>query len=112
MRVGKLNKRVLLQSPGGTRDAVGERTTTWSDVATVWAQIEPLSVKEQIAAAQARGSVTHKILIRYSATVVAITHAWRVKYGTRIFTVDGPARNINEGNRYLELICIEGLAQE
>lgn len=112
MRAGLLDKRVALQSPGGSRDAVGERTTTWTTVATVWAQIEPLSAKEQIAAAQARGSLTHRILIRYSTTVAAVTHAWRVVYGSRIFTVDGPARNLHEGNRYLELLCTEGLAEE
>lgn len=112
MRAGKLNKRIVLQSPGGSRDAVGERTTTYTDLDPVWAQIEPLSVKEQIAAAQSRGSLTHKILIRYSTTVAAVTHAWRVLYGSRIFTVEGPPRNIHEGNRYLELICVEGLAEE
>lgn len=112
MRVGLLDKRVILQSPAGSRDAVGERVTTWTDVATVWAQINPLSVKEQIAAAQSRGSITHKIMIRYSAEVSAVTHAWRVTYGARVFTVDGPARNINERDRYIELICTEGLADE
>jgi SPP1 family predicted phage head-tail adaptor len=112
MRVGLLNKRVLLQSPTGSRDAVGERSTTWTDVATVWAQIEPLSVREQLAAAQMRGSITHKVLIRYSSTVSAATHAWRISYGSRVFTVDGAPRNIKEGDRYFEFLCTEGLAEE
>jgi head-tail adaptor len=36
MEAGTLRHRVTLQSPTGDQDAVGERDTEYTDVATVW----------------------------------------------------------------------------
>ena len=112
MRAGRLRQKVILQQPAGSQDAVGERTTTWSDIATVRASIEPIRANEQFAASQQQASITHKIQIRYSSDVSAIDGSWRVKFGTRIFTIDGPARNMGERDRTLELLCTEGLREE
>ena len=112
MRAGPMRHRVILQSPAGSRDAVGERTTTWTDVDTVWADIQPLTVRDQLLADQAYGLVSHKVLVRYSSTISAIDHSWRVKFGTRILVLNAPPRNIGERNRTLELLCLEGPREE
>jgi SPP1 family predicted phage head-tail adaptor len=112
MRAGRLKHTVILQQPAGSQDSVGERTTTWGDTVTVHAAIEPLRASEVFAGRQQQGSSTHRIQIRYSAAVAGIDNSWRVKYGTRIFTIDGPPRNIQERNRTLELICTEGNREE
>ena len=111
MRAGKLTKSVIIQSPTGDRDAVGERTTTWTNVATVWASIDPLSAREIFAAAQAQSEVTQKVMIRYDSSISAITNAWRVAYGSRYLVVEG-VRNIDEKNEMYELMCSEGLKVE
>lgn len=111
MKAGLLRHQVTLQSPAGARDAVGERITTWTDVATVWARIQPLSARELFAAAQAHAATTHRVTIRHSIDVAAIDAAWRVQFGSRVFVVDG-VRNIDERNREIELLCTEGLKSE
>ena len=111
MQAGRKTCKVVLQSPTGSRDAVGERTTTWVDVATVWAAIAPLTAREMFAAAQAQAPATHRVRIDYSSAVAAIVAAWRVKFGVRIFIIDG-VRNIDERNVELELLCTEGLRVE
>lgn len=105
------NRMIILQSPAGTRDAIGERVTTWTNVATVWAEISPISVRDLIAAGQTQSEVTHRVRIRYESTISAIDSSWRVLYGARIFVISG-VRNINEAGREFELLCSEGLRDE
>lgn len=112
MRAGKLRQRVILQSPSGSRDAVGERTTTWTDVATVWASVNPLTARELIAAGQMQSELSHRVRIRHSSAVAAIDASWRVMFGSRILVVAAPPRNIEETDREIELLCSEGVREE
>lgn len=112
MQAGRLRHSVTLQSPSGTRDAVGERATTWADVATVPADVSPLSGREEFLAAQRQASTTHKLTLRYSSQIAAIDASWRVQYGSRIFTIDEPPRNTDERGREIILMCTEGKRQE
>lgn len=102
------NRKIILQSPSGTRNAIGERVTTWTNVATVWAEISPLSVRDLLAAGQMQSEVSHRVRVRYGASIAAIDSSWRVLYGTRVFVISG-VRNINEAGREFELLCHEGL---
>lgn len=113
MRAGELRHRVKLQSPSGSRDAVGERVTVWTDEATdVPANVRPLNGREQFFAAQKQASTTHLVTIRYGSYVSGIDASWRVMFGSRIFTIDAPPRNIDERNKQLDLLCTEGLSVE
>lgn len=105
------NKLIALQSPAGARDSVGERTTTWTTVETVWADISPLSVRDLIAAGQTQSEVSHRVKVRYSSSIGGIDASWRVLYGSRVFVIGG-VRNLEEDSRVLELICSEGLRDE
>ena len=111
MNPGQLDKRITLQRPGGSRDVLGERTTTWTDVATVWARIRPLSTREAAIAGQQQSSASHAVEIRHSSIVASIDAAWRVKFGTRVLVIDGVI-NIEEKNDKLILYCTEGLRSE
>lgn len=102
---------VIIQSPKGTRNAVGERVTTWTDVATVRAKIEPVTTNQRFVAAQANTEVSHRVTIRYSSDVSGLDGGWRVKFGSRILVVDG-VRNLDERNRIMELVCKEGMTTE
>lgn len=109
---GRLRHRVILQSPAGSADAYGERVTTWTDVATVWAAIDPLTLSQTLQGGQEQAGITHRITIRYSATVAACAADWRVKFGTRVLPLIGPPRNPGERNEVLELLVGEGLKTE
>jgi SPP1 family predicted phage head-tail adaptor len=105
MRAGKLDKRVTLQSPPIGRDSHNQPTGPWVDVVTCWAAIEPLSAKERFVAGAADAEVTHRIRIRYRADV-GFSAKMRVKYGARIFRVEG-IRDPLEAHRELELLAVE-----
>jgi SPP1 family predicted phage head-tail adaptor len=113
MRAGTLRHTVTLQSPAGSRDAVGERVTTWTNVAEgVPANIEPISGREQVLAAQLEATTTHIVHLRYASLWAAMDASWRVLFGSRVFTIDAPPKNVGERNWELVLQCTEGERQE
>lgn len=110
------NRRVSVQQPGGTTDAYGERITTWTTVATVWAAIMQSSIglgaRELLAAGALHGELTHRVQVRYTAALAAADASWRILFGSRVLVLTGPPRNINEGNRIIEFLCAEGVVEE
>lgn len=105
LRIGQLHHRVTLQSASETADGGGGFTATWSDIATVWARIEPLSGKERMTAQQLENPLTHRITIRHRSGVDA---KMRIKFGSRIFNIRS-VLNPDEGNEVLELMAEEGV---
>lgn len=66
LNAGRLRHRLRIQSPRMVQDALsGSTSTTWVDVDTVYAAIEPLSVKDFIGAQSIRSEMTVRIIIRH-----------------------------------------------
>ena len=105
MRIGKLRHRVILQEYISSKDSFGAEVETWSDIATVWASIEPLSGREYFAAQQINAEVSAKITIRYRASVKP---TMRVLFEGRIFEILSVI-NTEEKKRELILMCREVL---
>ena len=62
---GKLRHRVSIERVTRTQDpATGAITDTWTEIAKVWAGIEPLSVREFVQSAAGQSEVTARITIR------------------------------------------------
>ena len=102
--VGLLNKQVTIQrfAPAGT-DARGQATGEWEALATVWANVMPLTGRWAEYAHQQWESATVRVLINYRADV---TSACRLLFGSRVLAI-GTATNLHEGNHTLELLCTE-----
>lgn len=108
MQAGKLRHRVTLQeqAAGSPQQLpTGEPDVAWVNVATVWAEVRPLGVRERFLSAQTQPEQTHLVRIRYRAGVNA---AMRVLFGTRKFDILGVI-NVDERNAELRLQCREGL---
>lgn len=67
IEAGRLAHRVTIQNFTISRNSIGEEVKSWTDVATVWAEIRPLSARELINAKAAMAQVTKRITIRYRA---------------------------------------------
>ncbi len=109
---GEFRHRVRLQSPGGMQDATGERLTSFTDVATVWASVKPITGRSAVIAAERQSSATHTVTVRYSTISKAIASSWRVRLGERVFVINAPPKNIDEADTWIELECVEGLSNE
>ena len=103
---GRLNKRVTLQSATLARDGHGQAIETWSNVATVWAAIEPIRGREYFAAQQVSAETTHRVTIRHRS---GVSPQWRVVFGSRTFRIESVINPL-EKNERLELMCVEVLS--
>jgi SPP1 family predicted phage head-tail adaptor len=102
---GDLWARVTVQQPSQTRNDVGETSLTWSDFATVWADVRSLGGREAERYAETIGLSTHKVTIRYLPGLIS---SMRVIYDSRTLEIG----QINELDRRWtqELICTERAA--
>lgn len=106
MNIGNLRHRVTIEKPVKKTDPYGDPYDDWSDHATVWAAIEPLTGREYWGAQQVNSEVTGKIRIRY---LPGVDPTMRVKFGTRIFEILA-IMNPNERNEETILMVKEKLS--
>lgn len=106
MRIGDLNRRILIQRPVSTPDAMGGASIVWTTAATVWSSLWPVSAGERIQANAPTLIITHRVRIRYRSD---IKPSWRLKYGNRYLSVVSII-NANEADRQLDLMCREASA--
>lgn len=103
MRAGKLRHKVTLQSKSETRDDTGQVFRDWSDTATIYASVEPLSGRELVNAQAIESETTYRITIRHLA---GVTTEQRIKFGSRYFEILSVI-NPEERNIMLQLMCKE-----
>jgi SPP1 family predicted phage head-tail adaptor len=79
MRAGRLRERVTIQTQvEGVEDTFGAPAMTWSDVATVWAEVMVLSGREAFRMAQVQPEATLRVVMRYRA---GVTSQCRLQWG-------------------------------
>lgn len=101
---GMFDQRVTLQSKQVARGANGEEVVTWSDVATIWAQVQQLRGKEFFAGAQMQDEVDVRVRLRYRTGVTRDQRLLCNGAPLDIVSV------ITLGRREaLELMCISGV---
>ncbi len=110
LRAGQLNRRITLQAPVTTLDAYGVPTPGWTDVVTVWADIQPLTGRELISADRMASVITHQITVRHSSqlTDTRVVAGYRALYKGRIINIHA-AMNEDESNVLVTLLASEGL---
>lgn len=104
--IGDLSRRVTLQERSESVDSFGQRSQSWSDVATVWASIVPLAGRELLAANAISAEATHRITIRYRAGLDA---SMRAVYSGRAMNIVA-VQDRDTAHRYIDLLVSEGLS--
>ena len=105
MKIGTLRHRVKIQTYTAFRDSFGAEEPEWTDVATAWASVTPISGKEYFASAQLNAELTTKITMRY---LCGITPKMRVVFDERIFEIVSVI-NYEERNVEINLLCKESV---
>ena len=110
MRSGALSQRITLQQRAVAQDATGGQLATWSDVATVWAEVTPLSGRELIGAQAVASETSHQITMRWQPAFAdpQTVAALRVVMNGRCFNINASI-NEDERNRALVLLVSEGV---
>lgn len=101
MQAGQLRERITLQYKSVTRDAYGGEVIVWMDSSIEYADVQPLQLREQIAAKMADSEITMQIYMRYRAGITSDMRVLWNNVGYPILSV------IDVGSRHvmLELIC-------
>lgn len=93
---------VELQSFTTTPDGMGGTNETWSKVADVWANIEPVTGNERWEIESLKGTISHVITIRFKD----VTNENRIVYNGRVFLIQY-ALNEGEQGHFTKLACTE-----
>lgn len=109
MEIGRLNHRITVQQRTTAQDSYGQELTTWTDVATVWANVKPIGGREKLRAMAVESMLTHTVLVRYRAefTPPKTMDARRIMYGSRIFNITA-TRDVDEARKHIVFDCTEG----
>lgn len=102
MEIGKLNRRIVIQSRDSGEDAAGQPVLTWTTLATVWAHILGATgmgtIKSPVAGVEINA---YSFRIRYRSDVDA---AKRVVYNSQNFDVK-QVRHDHAGKQWTDLVC-------
>lgn len=81
---GLLRSRLAVEAPMETDDGAGGVSRSYETIATVWAEVTPVSAARAIEAERTGARVTHRIAIRYFG---GITTKHRLRDGDRLFRI-------------------------
>lgn len=113
MNIGRLDKRVTIQSRTTVKDVYGQPLDTWSDIATVWASIEYIGGREKPRSGVVDASLDVTVAVRYyeQLTPPKDSDGWRIVYvareGTRYLSILG-SRDLQEERRFIVFDCKDG----
>lgn len=65
MQAGKLDRRIVIQTPTATRDGAGQPVETWATLCTVWANVTHLRGSEPFQGQQFNAQRKTVFLIRW-----------------------------------------------
>ena len=100
---GARDRRITIQSVTETITDGGEVTESWATECRIWAQIVPLTARENWVAQQSQATTSHKIKILYRPSITA---DMRATYDSRTFNFDSVV-NLDEANRHLMITATE-----
>ena len=104
--IGKMRYRVKVETATNTRDAGGGISQSYTPVTFIYANIKPLKADSTYRQGIVQEKVTHEVTIRYMDNI-STNH--RISFGSRLFDIKGII-NIDERDRFLKLLCAEGVA--
>lgn len=114
LAAGKLRHRVRLERLDPVEDSAGvdqdpnsgEVVRAWVLIATVWAAIEPLSVREFVQSGTGQSQVSARITLRHRSDLNA---TWRIVHGSKIYNPEGVLADKDSGLEYLTVPVSEGV---
>jgi SPP1 family predicted phage head-tail adaptor len=104
--IGDFRERILIQQEARTPDTGGGAVLSWTDVAEIWASVEPLSGREGL---QGEGVVgTQLYRLRFRAEV-SLTTAMRLVWSGKTLNIRS-LRVVEARGRLLDVVAEEKVA--
>lgn len=107
---GKFKHRIELQEPLYTQNQdTGAMTPSWTQVASLWASIEPLSARDLIAAQAQQSKVIARITIRATAD---IRPNMRIIHNGKVYSIEGILPDKDSGLEFITIPVSLGVRDE
>lgn len=104
---GKLRHKIVIQRPDVAQNpTTGEMEQSWVELASVWASVEPASVREFIGSSAEQSEVKGKVIIRRRPDVDA---TMRIQYRGLTYQILGVLTDPVSGLEYITLPTAEGV---
>ena len=103
LRIGALRRRLRLEAPSYTSDEGGGAIVAWNPVTTLWAEVIPLSGREELRADGLQTIAKFEVRTRYRA---GISPEMRFVFGGRVLEIQA-VRDIEGRRRWLSCLCEE-----
>lgn len=99
---------ISVETPTEVTDDMGGFDRTWSELASMYAIIEPMSQNENFKYSGMNSNVSHKIIVRYQPIFSnPLTNAtYRIIFNSRKLEIT-EAINLFEDNRYIKIMATE-----
>ena len=104
---GKLRNSIIIERESYVQNDSGGQDIVWSTHKKLKAFIKPKSGSERVYGMKLESPLSHTIAIRYSSDILTTD---RVNFNGRYMQIRAIV-NVEERNRWLELSCVEGVAQ-
>ena len=103
-------RRLHIQRRSSTQDTFGTPLFIWTDIAIVWADIQPLTGRELDNAQRINSEVSHQIIVRYQPIFAdtRVVAGYRACYKGRFFALHASLIE-DERNSGVTLLASEGL---
>ena len=102
-----MRNKIVIQTLGGATDSGGGQATSYSTLATVWAEVINNSGQENMFGDQVRTTDSYTFTIRYLSSV---TTKHRISYNSLTFNIQS-IRSLFEGKEKYQIIqATEGVA--
>ena len=103
--IGQMRERVILQSPTNTLDEIGASTVTLTPLATVWARVTPVDLKERDESGRQAAFGAYQVVIRYRND---IAYTLQVTWRGRLMNIS-EVKNTDERRQFITLLCRDAL---
>ncbi len=84
MRIGRLDRRIVIQQRTDTKDSHGDPVPAWSALATVWAEKLPMRGAERFQSQQTLAQADHRWRIRHRTDV---TEKMRISHESEYYDI-------------------------
>jgi SPP1 family predicted phage head-tail adaptor len=104
-----LTERITFQVRATTRDALGQASGAWANVATdptVWARPGFIGGRDVAIAGQHQATLDAKFIIRKRADILP---TWRVLWGGKPFEIIGQPIPLGQFSEWLQINCTAGV---
>lgn len=112
MRIGDLKKLLSLMNPVRVSDGQGGNSSTYIEVAKIWAKVTPSQGGEELSSSGLQHVIQHRVVTRFSRLVNSKSRFVmndideNRKPKKRTLEVDS-FTNLDESNEWLEIVCVE-----